>query len=329
MREKFDRQRYLFNAAIWHGDLGAVRREATRMVTAWLALDKAATAAGKAAISPLVWEVALADGTVAAIVSSDDHARSVIAEGRSVAVYTLDEIARLLSAYPDIAKAKLIFPGAEVITISRASATRSTPSATALTSTTRWTISAVQPALKRETVERNSTKGCPRFDAFNARTARAQPKIRPSCISTSTSEGPPMPKPIEIIAALGDISGIDSYAMLQAHMVDLFTTVADGMKWNHERAALIMREMAATVETVPYDVLAEFGYNYDEALITALLLRPILYGDVPDYADAPDLVLTLLDELRRIDLDHPDTQKAIDLIHGFCGRPNPRAPSER
>jgi DNA invertase Pin-like site-specific DNA recombinase len=83
------------------------------------------------------------------------------------------------------------------------------------------------------------------------------------------------------------------------------------------------------VETVPYDVLAEFGYNYDEALITALLLRPILYGDVPDYADAPDLVLTLLDELRRIDLDHPDTQKAIDLIHGFCGRPNPRAPSER
>jgi hypothetical protein len=58
------------------------------------------------------WLVALADGTVAAIVPSDDHARAVIAEGRAVAVNTLDEIARLLSAYPDIAKAKLIFPGA-------------------------------------------------------------------------------------------------------------------------------------------------------------------------------------------------------------------------
>jgi hypothetical protein len=54
MRDKFDRQRYLLNAAIWHGDLNAVRREAKRMVTAWLTLDKAATAVGKAAISPLV-----------------------------------------------------------------------------------------------------------------------------------------------------------------------------------------------------------------------------------------------------------------------------------
>ena len=119
LREKFDRQRYLFNAAIWHGDLEAVRREANRMVTAWLALDRAATAAGKAAISPQVWEVALTDGTVAAIVPSDDHARAVIAEGRAVAVYTLDEIGRFLSAYPDVAKAKLTFPGAEVTAISK------------------------------------------------------------------------------------------------------------------------------------------------------------------------------------------------------------------
>jgi len=119
LREKFDRQRYLLNAAIRQGDLEAVRREAKRMVTAWLALVKAATSAGKPAISPLVWEVALADGTVAAIVPSDYHARAIIAEGRAVAVYTLDEIARLLSAYPDIAKAKLIFPGAEVTKVSK------------------------------------------------------------------------------------------------------------------------------------------------------------------------------------------------------------------
>ena len=30
LREKFDRQRYLFNAAIWHGDLESVRRESGR-----------------------------------------------------------------------------------------------------------------------------------------------------------------------------------------------------------------------------------------------------------------------------------------------------------
>jgi hypothetical protein len=70
-----------------------------------------------AALSPLVWEVALADGSVAVIVPSDDHARAVIAEGRAVAVYTLDEIARFLSAYPDVAQVKLTFPGAEVTAI--------------------------------------------------------------------------------------------------------------------------------------------------------------------------------------------------------------------
>jgi hypothetical protein len=37
-------------------------------------------------------------------------------------------------------------------------------------------------------------------------------------------------------------------------------------------------------------------------------------ADAPDYTDAHDLVLTLLDELQSINLDHPDTQKAIELI---------------
>ena len=32
-----------------------------------------------------------------------------------------------------------------------------------------------------------------------------------------------MPKPAEIVAALGDVSAIDSYATLRAEMVDLFT----------------------------------------------------------------------------------------------------------
>ena len=139
-----------------------------------------------------------------------------------------------------------------------------------------------------------------------------------------------MPKPAEIVAALGDISDIESYATLQAHMVDLFTTLADGAKkWKQERPARIMRKMAATVETVPYDVLAEFGYGYDEAFMIALLLRQIVDDDAPDYADAHNLLLTLLDELRRIDLDHPDAQKAIDLINEFCGRQKPRSPSDR
>lgn len=114
LREKFDRQRYLLNQAIWHGELEAVKREAGRMVTAWLALDRAATEAGKQPLEPCVWEIELADGTVAAVVPDNERAASVIAEGRQVVVYTLEEIGRLLSNYSELAKAKLIFPGATI-----------------------------------------------------------------------------------------------------------------------------------------------------------------------------------------------------------------------
>lgn len=126
LREKFDRQRYLLNQAIWHGDLEGVRREAMRMVNAWMALDRAATAAGKSKLDPMVWEIAVADpahadgeGYVAAIVPTNDHAHLVQADGRKVVVYTLEEIGRLLTAVPGVAKAKLAFPGAAVVSVKR------------------------------------------------------------------------------------------------------------------------------------------------------------------------------------------------------------------
>lgn len=129
LREKFDRQRYLLNQAIWHGDLEQVRREANRMTTAWLALDKAAAIAGKQPLHPQVWEVAVTDpgmpddptsaAHVIAIVPDDASARHVIAEGRKVTVYTLDEIGRILSAYPDLARVKNAIPGATITAVRR------------------------------------------------------------------------------------------------------------------------------------------------------------------------------------------------------------------
>ena len=119
LREKFDRQRYLFNQAIWHGELESVRREAGRMVNAWLALDRAATAAGKTPLAPQVWEVALADGTVAAIVQDSVSAKHAVSDGRRMAVYTLDEIGRMLSRWQEASVAKLVFPGAEVTRVEK------------------------------------------------------------------------------------------------------------------------------------------------------------------------------------------------------------------
>ena len=119
LREKFDRQRYLFNRAIWHGQLEDVRRESSRMANAWRALDTAAEQAGAKRLDPQVMELVLADGRVAAIVPDNDHARLVIAEDRRMDVYTLEEIGRLLNGFPELAKAKESFPGAEVVAVRR------------------------------------------------------------------------------------------------------------------------------------------------------------------------------------------------------------------
>ena len=62
----------------------------------------------------VVWEVTLIDGTVAVIVPDLERAKMVLAEGRQVAVYTLDEIAKLLEVSRDVVEAKLTYPGAIV-----------------------------------------------------------------------------------------------------------------------------------------------------------------------------------------------------------------------
>ena len=57
-----------------------------------------------------------------------------------------------------------------------------------------------------------------------------------------------------------------------------------------------------------------------------------LHADVPDYDDAHDLVFTLLDELRTIDLEHPNTKKALEMVKpilDFMQRQNSRSPSDR
>jgi hypothetical protein len=117
LREKFDRQRYLTNQAIWFGDLEAVKRETARMVKAYQTLDRAATEAGKTGIAPDVWEVALPDGSVAAIVKTNTEAFAANREGRKAKVYTLEEIGRLIHGFPAVAKAKEIWLGTEVTAV--------------------------------------------------------------------------------------------------------------------------------------------------------------------------------------------------------------------
>ena len=94
LREKFDKQRFKFNAAIWHGDLAELQREAQRMINAWMALDRAAEAAGASELDPLIWETTMSDGTVLALIRTFHDLKGIIQEGRQVVSYTLEESGR-------------------------------------------------------------------------------------------------------------------------------------------------------------------------------------------------------------------------------------------
>jgi hypothetical protein len=124
LRERFDRQRYLFNQAIWHGTLEDVKREAARMAKAWRALHAAAKEAGHRPIGAEVWETTFSDGTVVALVRTCAEAHKVIADGRKVVVYTLDEVRTLLEGSRLVNVVKATFPGA---TVERASAVPGEP----------------------------------------------------------------------------------------------------------------------------------------------------------------------------------------------------------
>jgi hypothetical protein len=119
LREKFDKQRFKLNSAIWHGDLQELQTECQRMVNAWRALDRAAEAAGASALWGGIWEVALADGTVAALVRDRGDIPAVVAQERQLVVYTLEEIGVMLSNYREVVQVKEAFPGAKVEAIRR------------------------------------------------------------------------------------------------------------------------------------------------------------------------------------------------------------------
>jgi hypothetical protein len=117
LREKFDRQRFLVNNAIWSGTLEDVRVSCERMIKAWHALDRSATISGQPVLNPAVWEIALEGGETLALARSDADANHVAREGRAVIIWSLEEVARLISARVFEQKVKREFPGASITSV--------------------------------------------------------------------------------------------------------------------------------------------------------------------------------------------------------------------
>ena len=115
LRQKFDRQLSKLNAAIALNECDKIQTMAAAMRRGWQALDREARSLKAKPLQPVVWEVPLPSGKVAAFVRSNSEASFVAAEGRYVEVWTLDEIGRLIEGpWKDIGKVKQTFPGALV-----------------------------------------------------------------------------------------------------------------------------------------------------------------------------------------------------------------------
>jgi len=119
LREKFDRQRYLTNQAIWHGDLEQVREHTGKMILAYRKLDEVACASGASRKPVEQWECVLGSGMVLVLVKDAQDALNVQKDGRKVVVWTMEEIAMIVEEHTAILHAKQLFEGAEVLKIER------------------------------------------------------------------------------------------------------------------------------------------------------------------------------------------------------------------
>lgn len=116
LREKFRRQLVKLDEALSGKDAQEQLTQIGGMSRAWQALDAKAAAEGVEPAPPEWWEVRLEDGSVAVLIRDSHEWPRVqqMASLRRLAVFTGDEIGRLLTAYEGIVKAKLEFPGAVV-----------------------------------------------------------------------------------------------------------------------------------------------------------------------------------------------------------------------
>lgn len=120
LRERFDRQLRRWSESVWpvngdQPDVDLVEQTGEATKRGWQALDQAAIDAGHKPLEPDVWETALPDGRVLAVVRSQAEAHKVAHERRGIVIYTLEEVARLAMANDLVSRIKSEFPTAEVV----------------------------------------------------------------------------------------------------------------------------------------------------------------------------------------------------------------------
>jgi hypothetical protein len=117
LRLRFRDQYKRFNDAVMAHDVVLVRTRGAAMNRAWDVLDRTAEAAGAQPLDPEIWEIELPDGRVIAFCRHLHDSFHVARSGRQIEIWTPEEIVRVITAFPEIAKAKDVFPGATVVSV--------------------------------------------------------------------------------------------------------------------------------------------------------------------------------------------------------------------
>ena len=110
----FRRGMLAFDQATNDGDADRMIKIIDGLKTTWRIMDAQAAEDGAAPLTPTVWETRLPDGRVLALVRTQAEAHAVARDDRSKAVYSLEEIARLLPSLDLLGAIKTEFPGAVV-----------------------------------------------------------------------------------------------------------------------------------------------------------------------------------------------------------------------
>lgn len=102
------------NAACETRYLEEQETQANRMRAAWMALDRAAEAAGADPLDPKYLEARLPDGRLLVVSADPVGAHKLAVENRAAVVWSMEEIARVLWRFEMVNDAKITFPGARV-----------------------------------------------------------------------------------------------------------------------------------------------------------------------------------------------------------------------
>lgn len=96
-------------------DLDRVRKLAGAMLRAFDKLEQLAVENGYLPTPPEQWEFELTDGTPVILVRDRAEMGQVDPKGRTVQIWSLEEVAEIVGKFPALIRAKDAFPGAEIV----------------------------------------------------------------------------------------------------------------------------------------------------------------------------------------------------------------------